>query len=417
MLEGFSMVPHLHSAGTCKLRLLQAARESQASAPHDAGCRPGRTAGTLLVLVLCMFIFRGVIAHISVHNQPCCYACALGYWDNKIERSVRPSLWDPLSEWSWRTFDDVRCPVHDHLSEVLLSAASRPAWFPVHRPLVLLLIGDSLDRETVRYLCSVGQTLKLNFTEFDGEGKHIKANGRTSRRHRGVTLCSNGAFSVVYYPMFGLVRPAMVDLAMQIETRKPASATLNAMDRLSVLLPHDFSAILAATKTDAAKKPFAVIMSSILWDLSFPTTNTSTVSASFVRLYAEAVSNLTIRLQTTFPSSPLFWRTQPATGYGDADGCQEKAKARPFLQRHVPACTNSTHTRRSQNMLNAAVLFYSRRLWRDGVIRGPAIDFDTLVRGYSHYTKDFVHYQPGPNLAYFNLALNAMREAGVFHQG
>ena len=115
---------------------------------------------------------------------------ALGFWDprNALLHTPNLSVWDPTDEWHWHPF---RSGAPDCVVDDLLSQAMRAPG----KAASIVLVGDSLDRSIVTYLCALPLAKSLGFR-------------RRELVHKGQALtCDNGRFSVTNFNLYGLVIP------------------------------------------------------------------------------------------------------------------------------------------------------------------------------------------------------------------
>jgi hypothetical protein len=201
--------------------------------------------------------------------------------------------------------------------------------------------------------------------------------------------------------IFGLVRPSQQHLAIAYEPRRPAHQTLDTSYRLQTLLQQDIA--------DAAHLD-AIVLSSCLWDLSYPVTNTSTVTDAFLLEYHAAIARHTRALRRLYPSAMLFWKTCFPT-----KGGLDRPDERPAGNTPGEVHPLVTRTRKSQGLLNNALEAAVRELQASGEPDVQLIDAWKMMHGFSYLATDGRHYPRGPSLAVLNLVLNAVKES--LHRG
>ena len=346
-----------------------------------------------VVFALHMFVLLAVHA---IHSEAslCCYVNAIGFWDTHGEiqdktwghsvaaakenytghkgteaehgviETVRESPrkvahvsperrnWRPGDYSTWHTFDDKGCAFEDVIGQIFASVPLRGAGGNA----TILLIGDSNDRRTLEAFCWLGA--ELGFVARGGTGDEMHFNGRhhgnfrtSDRKQPQAMVCSNGHFKIIWFSIFGMVRPSQLQFARSmveglVSKAHNESNLLETAYRLKYVLPEFLQ---------QSSEMLIITFNSGLWDLSEPVT-IGDVSVSFLRDYISALIKHVRMLRVHYPASQIYIRNVIGTAYGDQEThvCPGHSGA-PESIRNTSGCTALTRTRRNIQAINNAV--------------------------------------------------------------
>ena len=252
--------------------------------------------------------------------------------------------------------------------------------WPLGRTLKVALVGDSLDRKIVQYICNLEDAKRHGFKET------VLVHKRSQEY-----VCSNGRVRLVSYQLFGLVEPSQPEIAKIVERRGPKQLTWSSEHRLTRLLQKDVPDIHSFD---------AMTVHSCLWDLSQPVTTSDPLKVRYALQFAEKVRNLSFTLRDEYPTLLRYWRTCPPTN----------GKRYP-LKAELEEDAQITRTQRSQAVLNNAISTVIVQFSQNSdtkLVSHGVMDWDHMMNGQSMMAVDGRHYPVGPALAYFNLFLNAL---------
>lgn len=183
----------------------------------------------------------------------------------------------------------------------------------------ILLIGDSQMERTYLEVCNTSS----RFGEFErfplnhSRPKHLinrailkEERKKDKKKERRCTccrvpisdFCTNGTFTVSFFPIFGMNKPCdNGDCRVNTDSR----TSNDTRSRLRQILPVDYPYL--ANVTD-------IVIGSALWDLSLGCHAKGPVSKEFAESYGAAIPPICSTLREIAPKARLAWYTYPYVG-------------------------------------------------------------------------------------------------------
>ncbi len=261
------------------------------------------------------------------------------------------------------------------------------------KPLALLTIGDSLDRNIItKWIFEGSSAQKLGF-QYIPQQKNISAlppelqglvnTARQGKESSGV--CTNNRVSFAFFKIFGMHHGCDNGRAMVAEDDRISNTTAERVEKFL-----DFE-ILSKLSNDTN---FVVMISSALWDLSKGKNcnNRVGVSEEYAELYREGMLSLHAAIRKLLPNAPIYWKTSPPISVQYSDRMTRFGSGR---------------TKANQEVLN--------RIMRKTVFDynlGVVVDWWTQASQRPEEDRgifpDGRHYQGNPSIAFYNMFLNAV---------
>ena len=246
----------------------------------------------------------------------------------------------------------------------------------------MVLIGDSLDRRIVEYVCDQGFDDVFHLLPMRDSNSNT-APGRLDGSRR----CTNHAGTTIgHLRIFGLHHTCSNQgLAARLDNRHFNTTS----EQVQHLLPTDIG-----IDKDTNSPVLVFLIASSLWDLSEGCNNEPTVSSTYREEYVAGIRALHETLTAAYPHAMIYWRTSPPMSQSYSENRRREHKGR---------------TRDNQKILNA--------LLQQTVVEenlGTVVDWWAQLSGVpdrmieEELRGDGRHYSQQPALAFFNMWLNAV---------
>ncbi len=262
------------------------------------------------------------------------------------------------------------------------------------KPLAIITIGDSLDRNIViRWLCGPdGEAEKAGFElisqrkmepSLSPELAALVNQGNLGKFSSGI--CTNHNISFAFFKIFGMHHDCDDEGYMYQEDSRMFDTTAERVKRL-----FDFELLSRFSKDTN----FVVMVSSALWDLSRgkACNNQVGVSEKYRELYRVGMVQMHATIRKLLPNAPIYWKTSPAVSVE----YDKKTTIAGFGR-----------TRANQEVLNNLM----RKTVSDYNL-GVVVDWWTQANQRSEEERgvldDGRHYKRYPSVAFYNMFLNAV---------
>ncbi len=260
--------------------------------------------------------------------------------------------------------------------------------YNLSKPLAILALGDSLDRNNVdKWICGPdGDATKVGFTILPVLTKNLTTHktllNKGKERQKASTICTNHNVTFAFFKIFGMYHDCKNGGALASEDSRRFRTTAGRAERLL-----DFE-IRSRLSNDTN---YVVMVGSALWDLSSGCNNRIGVAEEYQRLYQKGILDLHAVIRKLFPSAPIYWKTSPAISVE-----YDKEAIKHFLGRNRAnqAVLNDILRKTvAKHHLGEVVDWWAQSNQRPENERG-------IARDGRHYTSD-------PSLAFYNMFLNA----------
>ena len=297
--------------------------------------------------------------------------------------------WNGTVHWNWTSEDSKACPIVDRLSPLIKQSEQI-----VKLPITFLMVGDSLDRNTVEFICQRGQPEGFRTIPIHTTNKKKRSSAPSKRViNRSSNICSNGNVTFAAFKIFGMHHECPNGQFLQREEHRHFPTTA---ERIEKVLPLDIlSRIPNVSKGSNNNMTYVVSVGSALWDLSQGCNNHAGVDQAYQEQYRDGMLAIHSVLSRLLPGAPLYWKTSPriTKTYSERNSKLGLGRTMDNLQ-----TLNGIHRQTvAAEHLGTVVDWWAQfQKVPESVLSSLAI------------RPDGRHYKREPSLAFFNMWLNAV---------
>lgn len=317
-------------------------------------------------------------------TSSCHFEDGHGYY-KKINETLS---WEWVHDTSLSVGNSKNCTIKNQIDALLHNQ------YNVSKPLVILTLGDSLDRNTItRWICgSAGNAEKNGFRLMSQRKKEpslppefasLVNVAKVGKFSSGI--CTNDRIAFAVFRIFGMHHDCDNEEYMYQEESRKFNTTAERVDKLL-----DFEILSRVPKASN----FVVMVGSALWDLSRgdACNNHVGVSEQYAALYRKGILDLHATIRKFLPDAPIYWKTSPAVSV-EYD--------------NLTTTSGFGRNRANQNSLNT-IMRQTVSQYQLGVVVDWWNQANQRPEMYRGIMEDGRHYRANPSIAFYNMFLNAV---------